>query len=166
MRSKGSPAFWEGRTLATVTRETCRAYARARGRSAGTVRRELGVLRAAINHAHREGRVTRAVAVHLPERPEPKDRWLTPPGSRRRCYGPRGREPKVQAPPAALHPDGPLHRAAQRGPPVAALGSGRPRYRANQLQPARPAADQQAPAACADRAAAAAASSAGAPSRC
>ena len=69
--------FWEGRTVANVTRETCRAYDKARGRSAGTVRRELGVLRAAINHAFREGRVTRVVAVHLPDRPEPKDRWLT-----------------------------------------------------------------------------------------
>jgi len=48
-----------------------------RSRSAGTVRRELGVLRAAINHAHRTGRITRPVAVELPERPEPKDRWLT-----------------------------------------------------------------------------------------
>jgi integrase len=70
-------AFWEGRAVTSVTRETCRAYGGARGRSVGTVRRELGVLRAAINHAYREGRVTRAIAVQLPERPEPKDRWLT-----------------------------------------------------------------------------------------
>jgi len=74
---EGLAGFWEGRTVGTVTRETCRAYERARGRSAGTVRRELGVLRAAINHAHREGRVTRSVAVHLPHRPEARDRWLT-----------------------------------------------------------------------------------------
>lgn len=64
--------------MAEVTRETCRAYGKARGgRSAGTVRRELGVLRAAINHAHREGRMTRFVAVHLPDRPDARDRWLT-----------------------------------------------------------------------------------------
>ena len=69
--------FWEGFFVAGVTRETCRAYARARGRSAGTIRRELGVLRAGINHAHREGRITRIVAVHLPERPPSRDRWLT-----------------------------------------------------------------------------------------
>ena len=43
----------------------------------GTVRRELGVLRAAINYAHKIGRITRPVAVELPERPEPRDRWLT-----------------------------------------------------------------------------------------
>jgi integrase len=48
-----------------------------RGRSAGTVRRELGVLRAAINRAHKNGRTTRPVAVELPERPEARDRWLT-----------------------------------------------------------------------------------------
>ena len=45
--------------------------------SAGTVRRELGVLRAAVNYAHRSGRITRPVAVELPERPEPRERWLT-----------------------------------------------------------------------------------------
>jgi integrase len=70
--------FWHGRTVADVTRESCRAYAKSRsGRSPGTVRRELGVLRAAINHAHREGRITRMVAVHLPDRPPARDRWLT-----------------------------------------------------------------------------------------
>ena len=69
--------FWQARTVADVTRETCRAFVAARERSPGTVRRELGVLRAAINHAHREGRITRTVAVNLPERPEPRDRWLT-----------------------------------------------------------------------------------------
>jgi hypothetical protein len=65
--------FWEGRTIAEVTKEACRRYVTTRGRSAGTSRRELGVLRAAINHAHREGRLTRAVLVHLPVRPAPRD---------------------------------------------------------------------------------------------
>lgn len=69
--------FWKGRTLAQVARQSCRAYVKARGRSAGTTRRELGVLRAAINHAHREGRITRALPVHLPEKPESRERWLT-----------------------------------------------------------------------------------------
>ena len=35
------------------------------------------MLRAAINYAHKSGRITRPVAVELPERPEPRDRWLT-----------------------------------------------------------------------------------------
>jgi integrase len=69
--------FFEGNTAADVTPQTCERYAEKRGRSAGTVRRELGVLRAALNAAHKSGRITRPVAVELPERPEPKDRWLT-----------------------------------------------------------------------------------------
>jgi integrase len=70
--------FWEGRTVAEITKESCRAYTKGRNRSAGTVRRELGgVLRSAITHAHKAGRLTRVVAVHLPDRPEPRDRWLT-----------------------------------------------------------------------------------------
>lgn len=69
--------FFEGCSVADVTPQTCARYAEKRGRSAGTARRELGVLRAAINHAHRNGRITRPVAVELPEPPDPKDRWLT-----------------------------------------------------------------------------------------
>src|SRR5688572_12805087 len=69
--------FWTGRTLANITPEICAAYGRWRQRSDGTVRRELGVLRAAANHAYHEGRVTRQVPVRLPKRPEPRDRWLT-----------------------------------------------------------------------------------------
>src|SRR5262249_54298909 len=41
--------FFEGNSVADVTPQTCARYAEKRGRSAGTVRRELGVLRAAIN---------------------------------------------------------------------------------------------------------------------
>jgi hypothetical protein len=46
---------YEGNTVADVTPQTCERYTEKRGRSAGTVRRELGVLRAAINYAHRLG---------------------------------------------------------------------------------------------------------------
>ncbi len=73
----GLADFWEARTVAEITKEACRRYMTARGRSAGTVRRELGVLRAAVNHAHREGRLTRTLVIHLPDRPEPRDRWLS-----------------------------------------------------------------------------------------
>lgn len=69
--------FWQGKTVANINRETCRSYVTARQRSAGTARRELGVLRAAINHAHRSGRLTRIVAVDLPEGAEARDRFLT-----------------------------------------------------------------------------------------
>lgn len=69
--------FWQGRVVSDISRETCRAYVKKRNRSGGTTRRELGVLRAAMNHAHREGRITRILAVHLPDAPQAKDRWLT-----------------------------------------------------------------------------------------
>ena len=59
-----------------VTRETCRAYGRHRGRQPGTIRRELAALRAAINYAKAEGRITYAPTVHLPQKPDGKDRWL------------------------------------------------------------------------------------------
>jgi len=69
--------FFEGNSVADVTPQTCGRYVERRGRSIGTVRRELGVLRAAINYAFKNGRITRPVAVELPARPEPRDRWLT-----------------------------------------------------------------------------------------
>ena len=69
--------FWEGRTVVEVSKEACRRYGASRGRSTGTVRRELGVLRAAINYAHSEGRLTRPVIVLLPAPPAPRERWLT-----------------------------------------------------------------------------------------
>src|SRR5215469_1618570 len=83
--------FFEGNSVADVTSQTCGRYVEERCRSvisesgevekrrcsAGTVRRELGVLRAAINYAFKNGRITRPVAVELPDRPEPRDRWLT-----------------------------------------------------------------------------------------
>lgn len=69
--------FFEGVTVANVTPQTCGRYTEKRGRGAGTVRLELSVLRAAINYAHRAGRITRPVAVELPDRPPPRDRWLT-----------------------------------------------------------------------------------------
>jgi integrase len=69
--------FFEGNSVADVTRQTCDRYAEKRGRSAGTVRRELGVLRAAINYAFNSGRITRPIPVELPDRPAPRDRFLT-----------------------------------------------------------------------------------------
>ena len=51
----GLASYFEGRTVANVTRGTCRAYGNARNRSPGTVRRELGVLRAAINQPTARG---------------------------------------------------------------------------------------------------------------
>ena len=47
--------YFEGKTVAEIDVDK---YTDWRARGAGTVRRELGVLRAAVNHAHRKGRLT------------------------------------------------------------------------------------------------------------
>jgi integrase len=70
-------SFWQGRAVAEVTKKTCKLYAQARGRSDNTVRRELSVLRAAINFAYEDGRSTRSVHVELPHAPQSRKRWLT-----------------------------------------------------------------------------------------
>lgn len=69
--------FWGARAVETITKQTCRAYVTWRDRKPATVRRELTTLRAALNFAHEEGRLTRVPHVDLPERPDGKDRWLT-----------------------------------------------------------------------------------------
>lgn len=68
--------FWSDRMVGDITRETCRAYSRYRSKAPGTIRRELATLRAAINYAKDEGRLTFTPTVHLPPKPEGKDRWL------------------------------------------------------------------------------------------
>lgn len=72
--------FWGELMVSAVKGETCRRYTRERekrGVMPGTIRRELGCLSAALNHCQREGYLTLAPAVALPERPEGRDRWLT-----------------------------------------------------------------------------------------
>ena len=69
--------FWGDRTVETITKQTCRQYAKWRDRAPATMRRELSTLRAALNFAHSEGRLTTVPFVELPEKPEGKDRWLT-----------------------------------------------------------------------------------------
>ena len=68
--------LWEGLTVADVPAHVD-AYVKRRDRSAGTARRELGVLQAAINHAHKRGRITRSVIVELPPCPPSRTKWLT-----------------------------------------------------------------------------------------
>lgn len=69
--------FWQGRMLSDITPSNCASYAKHRGLAPGTVRRELGALTAAQSFLKREGLLTVTVPATLPERPEPKDRWLT-----------------------------------------------------------------------------------------
>lgn len=69
--------FWGDSMASHITQATCRAYGKERKVSDGTLRKELGVLRAAINYAHRHGRITHTPFVFLPEKPSGRDRWLT-----------------------------------------------------------------------------------------
>jgi integrase len=69
--------FWDGKMVAQISKTTCRAYVKHRDRAAGTVRRELGTLTAALNFSVHEKLLERAPHVELPEKPEGKDRWLT-----------------------------------------------------------------------------------------
>jgi integrase len=81
--------FWGSLAVGDVKAETCRRYGRSRVRtfkdktrpsqpiSKGTLRRELNVLQAAINYAHKEGYIIFAPRVTLPEKAPARDRWLT-----------------------------------------------------------------------------------------
>jgi integrase len=69
--------YWGEQTVETITKQTCKGYTAWRKRSDGTVRRELTTLRAALNFAKEEGRLTAVPHVELPARPEGRDRWLT-----------------------------------------------------------------------------------------
>ncbi len=63
--------------VGSLNSAVCRRYSEARGKAPGTIRKELGVLQAAINHCHSEGHLTYAPKVRLPEKPAPRERWLT-----------------------------------------------------------------------------------------
>jgi len=69
--------YWGDLAVDAITKQTCSGYETWRSLSAGTVRRELSTLRAALRFAQGEGRLTTVPTVHLPEVPDGKDRWLT-----------------------------------------------------------------------------------------
>ena len=64
-------------SVAGLTSEVCRRYAKTRGKAPGTIRKELGVLQAAVNYCHAEGYLTSAPKLRLPAKPPARDRWLT-----------------------------------------------------------------------------------------
>lgn len=87
--------WWRESSADDITEEACKRYAaervvrlprrkddpddappRTRPVSAGTVRRELATLLAALHHAVRKKRLTRAPHVWMPPPPVGKDRWL------------------------------------------------------------------------------------------
>jgi integrase len=116
--------FFEGNSVGDVTPQTCGRYVEKRGRSVGTARRELGVLRAAINYAHRAGRITRPVAVELPEPPQSRDRWLTRTEAARLLRASRTAQGRLYMPLFILL--GNLYRSAQGSPSVASLAASEP----------------------------------------
>jgi len=69
--------FFGAHPVSFINEKTCRDYCTSRAVKPGTARRELTTLRAAINLDFRQGRLTAAVPVWLPPKPEGKDRWLT-----------------------------------------------------------------------------------------
>jgi integrase len=75
LRIKALRAFWGDKRLSAVNGDTCREYAATR--SPGAARRELEDFRAAINHHRREGLHDRIVSVVLPDKPTPREDYLT-----------------------------------------------------------------------------------------
>lgn len=71
--------FWGALPCTAVRAETCRRYAATRAAGPGTVRKELGTLRAALNWCAREGYLLGAPPVTLPRPPRSTQRALTRP---------------------------------------------------------------------------------------
>lgn len=69
--------FWGALPVSAITRQTCQRYVQERNRSAGTARRELGVLQAAVNYCAEAGVLLQARRVTLPPRSQAKDRVVT-----------------------------------------------------------------------------------------
>lgn len=68
--------WWQDSMVEAIRTETCKRYRQERGVGDGTIRRELGVLRAAVRHAVRAGRLTIAPEFWMPPPPPARDRWL------------------------------------------------------------------------------------------
>jgi len=71
--------FFTEKMVSEINESLCRRYSKERNRSPGTVRRELTVLRASVNHAVATGKLIHGVPVWLPANPEPRDIYLTRP---------------------------------------------------------------------------------------
>ena len=68
--------WWGAKMLGDVNGEACRSYAKKRGKKGGA-RRDLEDFRAAIGHHAAEGYHREIVKVSLPEKGQPRDKWLT-----------------------------------------------------------------------------------------
>ncbi|WP_421980930.1 site-specific integrase [Roseibium sp.] len=69
--------WWGDLTPDDITIARIHEYQQLRKKSNGTIRRELGVLRAALNHAEIELRLPNPPKIKLPKKPPPRSRWLT-----------------------------------------------------------------------------------------
>jgi integrase len=76
-------SWWGERTCDYIKPETCRAYVKARGVAESTAARELVVLRAALNYAHKNGKLVDPPFVEVPGKGPGRDRWLTRPEAAR-----------------------------------------------------------------------------------
>lgn len=73
---KSLSSWWGDKKLSDVTAINCRSYAKTKKPAAG--RRDLEVLRASIHHWHREhGPLPVIPAVVMPDKPAPRERWIT-----------------------------------------------------------------------------------------
>jgi integrase len=69
-------AWWASKRTSDVTARNCRAYAQMRSPASG--RRDLETLRAALRYWHREhGPLSSLPSVTMPEKSQPRERWLT-----------------------------------------------------------------------------------------
>lgn len=68
--------FFGDKLLTDINGALCREFAR-QASTPAFARRQLEDLRAAINHYRAEGYVTSVPAIVLPEKPQPRERWLT-----------------------------------------------------------------------------------------
>jgi integrase len=95
--------YWGAKTIPDITPETCRGYVTWRCSqimpqakktpkfvSVATARRELETLQAAINYFHRQKRLPPTVPLDLPEKSEPKERWLKRDEAARLLWAARG----------------------------------------------------------------------------
>jgi len=94
MRVEALSRFFGGKRLSYVTGATCRAYVASRS-TAAAARRELEDFRAAIRYHRREGFCSEIVEVSLPERSQPRQRWLTRSEAARLLFSAWRRSPHV-----------------------------------------------------------------------
>jgi integrase len=81
--------WWSDKTVADVTSGNCRKYAATK--SAPSARRDLETLRAAIAYWNKEhGPLDKVPVITLPEKSEPRDRWLTRKEARRLRHAAKG----------------------------------------------------------------------------